>query len=96
MYHLQRWSGRNAVKVVRDKIGSLAGRQQGLYRSLKEVTDKLNPILKGWGKYFAVGNPSRQFQKIDSYVQKRLFLALRKNHVKRGRNWGTRRRKINF
>ena len=94
--YLQRWPGRKAVKAVRDKVRSVVGSRQGLHRSLKDVIDQLNPILRGWGNYFAVGNSSRQFQKIDSYVQERLFLFLSKKHAKRGRGWGTRWGQINF
>ena len=94
--YLQRWPGRKAVKAVRDKIRSVVGSRQGLHRSLKDVIAKLNPILRGWGNYFAVGNSSRQFQKIDSCVQERLLLFVSKKHAKRGRGWGTRWRHINF
>nr|HID58747.1 hypothetical protein [Desulfobacterales bacterium] len=34
-------------------------------RSLREVIDALNPVLRGRGNYFSVGNSSRQFQKMD-------------------------------
>lgn len=95
-YYLQRWPGRKAFKAVRDKIRSVVGSRQGLHRSLKDVINELNPILRGWGNYFAVGNSSRQFQKIDSYVQERLMLFLSKKHAKSGRGWGTRWRQINF
>ncbi len=36
------------------------------------VIKDLNPILRGWGAYFATGNAARSFNQIDSYVYERL------------------------
>ena len=36
------------------------------------IIDDLNPILRGWGAYFATGNAARSFNQIDSYVYERL------------------------
>lgn len=95
-YYLLRRPGRKAMKAVREKVRSVVGSRRGLHRSLKEVISELNSILRGWGNYFSVGNSSQQFQKIDSYVQERLFLFLSKKHAKRGRGWSTRWKHINF
>ncbi len=95
-YYLLRLPGRKAMKSVREKVRSVVGSRRGLHRPLKEVISELNPIVRGWGNYFAVGNSSQQFQKIDSYVQERLFLFLSKKHAKRGRGWSVRWKHINF
>ena len=95
-YYLQRWPRHKAMKAIREKIRSIVGHRRVLNRSLREVIDALNPVLRGWGNYFSVGNSSRQFQKIDSYVQERLFLYLSKKHAKSGRGWSTRWRHIDF
>ncbi len=36
------------------------------------VIKELNPILRGWGAYFATGNAARSFNQVDSYVYERL------------------------
>ena len=95
-YYLQRWPRHKAMKAIREKIRSIVGHRRVLNWSLREVIDALNPVLRGWGNYFSVGNSSRQFQKIDSYVQERLFLYLSKKHAKSGRGWSTRWRHIDF
>lgn len=84
------------MKAIREKIRAIVGYRHVLNRSLREVRDALNPVLKGWGNYFSVGNSSRQLQKIDSYVQERLYLYLSKKHAKSGRGWNSRWRHIDF
>ena len=84
------------MKAIREKICAIAGERQRLDRSLKEVIDELNPVLRGWGNYFAVGNSSRKFHEIDSYVRERLYLFLSKKHGKSGRGWDMRWRGIDF
>lgn len=94
--YLQRWPGRKAMKAVREKIRAITATPQGLQRSLKEVIAGVNPVLRGWGNYFRVGNSSRHFQLIDMYVLERLCLFLSKKHRKSGRGWGQRWRHINL
>ncbi len=36
----------------------------------------LNPVLRGWGQYFRTGNAAKCFNRLDSYVWRRL-LSLR-------------------
>jgi len=95
-WYLQRWPGRKAMKAVREKIRAITATPQGLQRSLKEVIAVVNPVLRGWGNYFRVGNSSRHFQLIDMYVLERLCLFLSKKHGKSGRGWGQRWRHIKF
>ena len=84
------------MKAIREKIRAIVGGRQRLDRSLQEVLDELNPVLRGWGNYFAVGNSSRKLQQIDDFVRERLYLFLSKKHGKSGRGWGIRWRRINF
>jgi group II intron reverse transcriptase/maturase len=95
-YYLQKWPRAKAMKALREKIRYIAGGRYRLERSLQEVIDELNPILRGWGNYFAVGNSSRHFQAIDSYVRERLYLFLSKKHGRAGRGWGQRWQGINL
>ena len=40
------------------------------------VVKRLNLVLDGWGRYFKCGYPSRQFAKVNSYAQSRLYKFL--------------------
>jgi group II intron reverse transcriptase/maturase len=95
-YYLQKWPRAKAMKALREKIRYIAGGRYRLERTLQEVIDELNPILRGWGNYFAVGNSSRHFQSIDSYVRERVYLFLSKKHGRAGRGWGQRWQRINL
>ena len=70
-YFLLRQPSRRAMQRIRQKVRerTLRGR---CHADLREVTTDLNPILRGWGAYFATGNAARSFNQIDSYVYERL------------------------
>lgn len=95
-YYLHRWPGRKAMQAIREKIRSIVGERRGLNRTLKEVIAELNPVLRGWGNYFAVGNSSQKLSQIDDYVRERLYLFLSKKYGKSGRGWFERWNHINF
>ncbi len=86
--YLQRWPGRKAMKAIREKVRTIVGARRRLKEGLREVIGELNPVLRGWGSYFSVGNSSRQLQAVDSYVRERLYLFLSKKHHRSGRGWG--------
>lgn len=95
-YYLQRWPRGKAMAAIRGKIRGMVGGRQHWWRSLPEVIRELNPVLRGWGDYFAAGNSWRQFPALDSYGQERLLLFLSKKHGQRGRGWGERWRPIDL
>ena len=94
--YLQRWPGHKAMNTIREKVRAITGARQYLKRSLKEIISQLNPILRGWGNYFAVGNSTRQFQAVDNYVRERLYLFLSKKYDRSGRGWAARWPNIHF
>ncbi len=51
------------------------------------VIAKINPILRGWVNYFAVGNSSRCFSFIRMWVEKKLRRLLAKARQRRGFGW---------
>src|SRR5213596_1973462 len=58
---------------------------------LRVVVDVfLNPVLRGWGAYFRVGNSSRTFAHIDNYVRQRIARLASVKHGLSGINWGNR------
>ena len=54
---------------------------------LHGVITKINPILRGWVHYFAVGNSSRCFSFIRMWVEKKLRRLLAKARKRRGFGW---------
>jgi len=96
-YYLMCWPRAKARKAIQEKIKAIIGeRRQRLHRTLKEVIEVLNPVLKGWGNYFAVGNSSGIFSAIDNYVKAKLCLFLSKKHGKAGRGWSQRWKDIDL
>jgi len=81
-WYLYRWpNGKAMAKLVERIRGITNCRHSGM--KLADVIEALNPVLRGWGQYFANGNAARKFNVIDRYVWKRLTLFA--NRV-RGRN----------
>ncbi len=82
-YYLQRWPSKRSMKRVRTKVKKLTGRKWLGVKDVREVIDRLNPVLRGWGNYFRTGNAARKFNQLDTYVYRRLHAFMVK---RRGRN----------
>jgi RNA-directed DNA polymerase len=54
---------------------------------LRGVIDKINPILRGWVNYFAIGHSSRCFSFIRDWVEKKIRRLLAKARQRRGFGW---------
>ncbi len=54
---------------------------------LRGVIDQINPILRGWVNYFAIGNASRCFSFIRLWVEKKIRRLLAKARQRRGFGW---------
>lgn len=50
-----------------------------------ELLNKLNPVLRGWAKYFAVSVCAKILNEIDNYVYKRLWRWCTRKHPKTGK-----------
>jgi RNA-directed DNA polymerase len=82
------WPGRQATERVRERIKAITAPRPRLLEPLERLIGELNPVLRGWGAYFRVGNSGPQFAQIDSYVCERLALFLSKKARRSGRRWG--------
>jgi RNA-directed DNA polymerase len=51
------------------------------------VIEKINPILRGWVQYFAVGHSSRCFSFVRSWVEKKIRRHLARACQRRGFGW---------
>jgi RNA-directed DNA polymerase len=70
-FFLHRQPSQRAMKRIRQKVRDKTSRGR-CHADLREVIADVNPILRGWGAYFATGNAARSFNQIDSYVYERL------------------------
>jgi RNA-directed DNA polymerase len=77
-----RWRrpGNKAKKRFKAEIKQRTRRQQP--KSLKEVIQSINPVIRGWGNYFKGGTVKKLFEELDGYIRGRL----RSFRVKR-RTW---------
>ena len=82
VYFLQRWPSTASMKRVKQRVKELTPRA-ACHRDLRETIAKINPVIRGWGNYFATGNATTKFNQVDSYVWMRLRALVRKRH---GRN----------
>jgi group II intron reverse transcriptase/maturase len=87
-WYLQKWPSPRAMASIRAKIRERTDRRlAGL--PLATVVENLNPVLRGWGRYFRYGNSAAKFAAIDSYVNERLAILASTKHGLTGRNWTT-------
>jgi RNA-directed DNA polymerase len=83
-YYLHRWPSQRAMKRIRAKVRALTDRRRRAgMKDIREVIADLNPVLRGWGNYFATGNAAIKFVQIDDYARRRLVRLLVK---RKGRN----------
>jgi len=59
-----------AVDQFKDKVRKLTRRQQG--RNIEAVLGDLNPVLRGWARYYGVAQVTSCFDKLDAWIRMRL------------------------
>lgn len=77
----------------------LGSKRTALLRKLKEIfrryesqpvhlaIERINPILRGWVNYFAIGNSSQCFSYVRNWVEKKVRRNLMKARKRRGFGW---------
>jgi RNA-directed DNA polymerase len=53
----------------------------------KRIVQLINPILRGWVNYFAIGNSSRCFSFIKTWVEKKIRRHLMRSRKRKGFGW---------
>jgi group II intron reverse transcriptase/maturase len=68
------------IERLKDKVRTLTRRQQG--RNVDAVLADLNPVLRGWARYFGVGEVTHVMSSLDRWIRMRLraFRFKRKCH----------------
>ena len=70
---------------MRAKVKAITAPRARLRWPISALVTELNPVLRGWGNYFARGNSAKKFSLIDGYVHQRLVLFDMKKRNTRGR-----------
>jgi RNA-directed DNA polymerase len=68
-----------------DKLRGIFGSFQS--QPCERVVELINPILRGWVHYFAVGDASRCFSFVKDWVEKRIRRHLRRARNRQGFGW---------
>ena len=82
VFFLQRYPSQRSMKRVRQRVKEIA-RNSRQHQDMRVIIDELNPVLRGWGSYFATGNASNKFVSVDRFVVDRLRTLL---VMRKGRN----------
>lgn len=78
----QRTVRKTSMQKLRDKIRQRTKRTVG--RSIEQVIETINPILKGWFGYFKYAH-KWTFERLDKFIRRRLRAILRKQEKRPGR-----------
>ncbi len=65
----------NALNAFKDRVRNLTRRQAPV--SLPHMIQDLNPVLGGWGTYFALGDVVGLFEDLDGWIRMRLRSKVR-------------------
>lgn len=69
---------KRAAKAYQDKIRYATRRQQP--KNIKMLAERLNPITRGWGRYFCVGDMKSLSRRLDGWTRMRLRSFILKQH----------------
>jgi RNA-directed DNA polymerase len=86
----QKWRPHFAPKLKKRK--ALFAKLRGIFRRyasqpIGRVIELINPILRGWVNYFAVGHSSRCFSMVKGWVEKKARRHLMRVRKRRGFGW---------
>jgi group II intron reverse transcriptase/maturase len=68
-----------AEQALRDKVHELTRREMG-WRDPAEVVRDMNPVIRGWGNFFALAHYRQSFRQMNHYVGHRLRQWLWRKH----------------
>jgi group II intron reverse transcriptase/maturase len=79
-----------SVERFKDQIRKLTRRNAPV--TLQELIDQINPVIRGWGNYYRKAHVRRQFNKLDRWIEQRIYSFLAKRwRNKMWRKYPTRR-----
>jgi len=94
-HFLNRWPSSKSMKKLYDNIRVRTKRTLSV-RDVRELSIKLNPVLRGWTNYFKTGNSRRQFEKAFKYLRDKLVQFKNRRRLRKGNYWRARGRDMNW
>jgi len=82
---IKRWVSRKSEKKFKDSIRAKTRKCNG--QSMEAIIADVNRTLRGWFEYFKHSN-RYTFQRLDSWIRRRLRTILRKRSKRQGGAWG--------
>ncbi len=76
-----RESMKRHAKAIKEMLRSVRAAPQ------ETVISKLNPIVKGWSRYFAVGVSRKAFERLDHDMHHKLWRWAKYRHPQKGKGW---------
>jgi group II intron reverse transcriptase/maturase len=67
---------KKSVQRFREQIRNLTRRRTPV--TLKELIDRLNPVVRGWGIYYRKANVRRLYNQLDTWIKRRIYSFLSK------------------
>ena len=81
----RKWPRKKSLERLKDTIRKHTPRNSG--ESMERISQTINPVLKGWGRYFYRCYPTT-FSSLDGYIRGRMRSILRRRIHLRGRGRG--------
>jgi group II intron reverse transcriptase/maturase len=73
-----------AIERFKDRVRTLTRRQQG--RNVDAVLADLNPVVRGYARYFGVAEATEEFRRLDAWIRMRVR-SFKTQHRCRHDNW---------
>jgi group II intron reverse transcriptase/maturase len=75
-HHLYAIPREKSVQRFKDQIRALTRRKAPLTR--REVSERINPVMRGWGHCYRKADVRRLFHRLDGWIERRLYSFLAK------------------
>ncbi|RTR31453.1 group II intron reverse transcriptase/maturase [Robertmurraya yapensis] len=63
-----------AIKKFKDKVRKATSKNQTINMA-EFIKHKVNPIIRGWGRYYGIGFSAKIFKELDSWIRRRLRMV---------------------
>lgn len=82
---------RKAIERLKDRIRGITARQQG--RNIEAVIEDLNPVIRGWARYYGVAEINELCRELQKWIRSRLR-SFRFKRKRRTDNWRLRSHRL--
>ncbi|WP_239499216.1 group II intron maturase-specific domain-containing protein [Paraburkholderia tuberum] len=83
-----------AVHAQAEEANGVTAKAQGVFRRYKSqpvgrIVELINPVLRGWMNYFAIGHSSECFSFVKDWVEKKVRRHMQRSRQQHGFGWKT-------